>query len=314
MMTWKLSVGIVAILVLCCTLVCAEELDIIKQAIEEQGVEWEAQANPISDLPDEVLVHMMGVILPPIDPEEHEIGEMSLSVPPEWDWRDVNGSTWVTPVKNQGNCGSCWAFGAVAELESATMLSKFGIVQVLDLSEQYMVSCDKSNFGCNGGYMDRAYDFLMDEGVPIEACFPYKAKDLPCSDACSDPILANIEDWHSVSQKIADLQGAVYLQPITAAFYVYRDFTYYKSGIYKHVSGELLGGHAICVVGWSTKDECFIVKNSWGSDWGEEGYFRIAFSEMSSVVKFGIQAAKFDIPPELVAVRTLVGMWGELKR
>jgi len=319
MKMWKLAkiyITIAITLILVAHLVSADEIDTVKQAIEEQGADWLAQENPISALPDEVLVQMMGVKLPPIVQEECDIGEISPSVPSEWDWRNVNDSNWVTPIKDQSSCGSCWAFGTIVQLESAIMISKLGSGQMLDLSEQYMVSCNKTNLGCNGGYMDRAYDFLVEEGVPPEPCFPYKAKDLPCSDACNNPLLAKIDDWYSVSRTIADLQEAVYMQPITVAFYVYRDFTYYTGGIYKHVYGDLLGGHAVCAIGWSNKDECFIVKNSWGSDWGEDGYFRIAMSEMgaASPVRFGIEAARFEVPPSVVNNKTLVGLWGALKR
>lgn len=313
-MNLKTSLYVIVALFFFISLVRADDLDIIRQVIEEQNADWLAQENPISVLPDAELKHIMGVLLPPVNMEHYEIGEASATLPSEWDWRDRNGINWVTPIKEQGSCGSCWAFGTVAQLESAIMIAKLGPDPSLDLSEQYMVSCNTSNLGCNGGYMVRAYNFLVSSGVPFEVCFPYKAKDLPCSDACRNPVLATIDHWYSIPRTIADLQEAVYLQPITVAFYVYRDFTYYKSGIYKYVYGDLIGGHAVCVVGWSTKDKCFIVKNSWGTSWGEKGYFRIAMSEMSSIVRFGIEAGRFEIPPSLVSYKTLIGTWSELKK
>jgi len=309
----KIAIAIVVVLV-SLGVAYAQDIDTIRQAIEEEGADWTAEENPISDLPDDVIDGMMGVILPPITPQVYDIGEPSTLVPQEWDWRDVGGSNWVTPVKNQGSCGSCWAFGCIVQLESATMIANAGPTP-LDLSEQYMVSCNTTNLGCNGGYMDRAYNFLKEDGAPSESCFPYKALDLPCSDACSNPLLAKIDAWYSVSQTIADLQEAVYLQPITVAFYVYTDFMYYTGGIYKYVSGSLRGGHAVCVVGWSTPGKYFIVKNSWGQGWGEDGYFRIAFSEMAatSKVRFGIEAGRFEIPPSIVADSTLTTAWGRIK-
>lgn len=308
----KLAVILVAFVLISFFEAIADELDDIQFAIVEQGADWIAQDNPISNLPDDVLTKMMGVRLPPIEFGMYDIGQPSQIVPSEWDWKE-NG--WTTPVRDQGSCGSCWAFGAIAQLESGYMITKGEIDKNLDLSEQYMVSCDKNNFGCDGGYMNRAYNFLL-AGVPDEKCFPYKALDLPCNNACANPELIAIRDWYSVPQTIADMQEAVYLQPITCAFYCYRDFTYYTGGIYKHVSGELLGGHAVCIVGWSIRDQCFIVKNSWGKDWGEDGYFRIAFSEMGSQsqVRFGRDAGKFDIPePSAIDKKTLVVVWGALK-
>lgn len=287
----------------------AQEIDTIRNAIQEQGGGWQAAENAISGLPDDVLRRMMGVILPANMPGYYP-GEPSEDLPDEWHWRE-----WVTPVKEQGSCGSCWAFGCVAQLESAIMIVSESSNYQPDLSEQYMVSCDQSNYGCSGGYMSNAYNFLINEGVPDESCFPYQALDLGCEESCVSPFLFSIEAWNSVPVTIKELQEAVYEQPLTCAFYVYRDFTYYQSGVYKHVTGDFLGGHAVCIVGWSVPDYCFIVKNSWGDDWGEDGYFRIDFSEVGGSVDFGVKAGKFELEsPAGISNRSLITLWGILKR
>jgi C1A family cysteine protease len=321
---------ITVFLLLCCFLQFANASDLgkVKKAIKEKKAKWEAGETSISRLPEHERELRLGAILDdeivlggkPVKPDNSSKPN-GTKLPREFDWRDKDGQNWVTPVRDQGGCGSCWAFGSVAQVESLKMIAEGTPDPDLDLSEQYIVSCDSINYGCSGGYMYPAYDFLRETGVPDEECYRYLARDAdtgaPCENACIEPALVNINYWTRVPADVDLLKAAVYENPVTVCFYVYQDFSYYTGGVYKHVWGELRGGHAVCIVGWNNRG--FIVKNSWGTGWGEAGYFNIAYSEVTNEVRFGMQAGNFDTSPPLAPPResrpeTLVAVWGEIKK
>jgi C1A family cysteine protease len=273
----------------------------INAAIKAKGACWIAKENKFSFKTFEELKAMLGTF--PLEAATIEFetstptagkGKPKPSTLPEsFDWRDYNGN-WVTPVKDQGDCGSCWAFGTVAQMESLIRIFNNNPDLDVDLSEQFIVSCDTSNYGCDGGYMNRVYDFVRDTGTPDEACFPYSATDEPCDNRCSDweYRVEKIDKWAWVCKRAINndkIKEAVYNNgPLTCTMDVYYDFFFYESGCYQHVYGPYMGGHAVCIVGW-TADDCWIVKNSWGTDWGENGFFKIKFRNCG----IGLQSGKF---------------------
>jgi len=299
----------------------ASNLDEVRKAIKKEKAKWTAGDTPVSGLSDWEQQRLLGAIIvgdfhATTAPSTKVTGR--IKTPSRLDWRDKDGQNWVTPIKNQGSCGSCWAFGSVAQLESVVMISAGVADPDLDLSEQYIVSCDSINYGCDGGYMYPAYDFLRDTGTPDEECYRYLARDAyngaPCGDACPNPALRRIASWSPVAYGVDSLKAAVCEHPITVTFWVHQDFFYYTGGIYKYTWGKMVGGHATCVVGWDNRG--FICKNSWGPEWGEGGYFRIAFNQMSLKypVRFGLGAGSFHMalsaPPRFDTVITL---WGNIK-
>jgi C1A family cysteine protease len=217
------------------------------------------------------------------------------AVPSSYDWRTTG---MVTPVRDQGNCGSCWAFSSVGVLESANKI-KGNNTADLDLSEQIVVSCDTGNQGCSGGYMDAVSDFLKASGTGLESCYPYTATDGSCSKACADKSAYKVASWGyvaTVSPDVESIKAAlVTYGPLVTTMMVYSDFMYYSSGIYKYTSGQLEGGHAIILVGYDDSTQAFTVKNSWGTGWGESGFFRIAYSEISSRVLFGEETIYYTV-------------------
>lgn len=271
----------------------------INGAIAARGACWVAAENKFSTWTADQLKHLLGAYPTDWDevegaainqvPEEQNLAYRTvLALPSAFDWRTSGG---VTSVKDQGNCGSCWSFGSVGQLEA---LYKIYRATTLDLSEQFIVSCETDNYGCNGGYMDRVYNYLKKTGTPDESCFPYRASAVACSNRCSDwaSRVKKISSWTWVCRNqpnTTTIKNAVYSNgPVTACFDVYNDFFNYKSGCYQHVTGAYAGGHAVLIVGW-TSDGCWIVKNSWGPSWGESGYFKIKFGNCN----FGNSSGKF---------------------
>ena len=272
----------------------ADDLATVRSAIQQRGAKWLSGETSVSRLPLEQRRMRAGLIKPTHTEgravlARHEI-EPPVGLPASLDWRN-NGGNFVSGIRNQGSCGSCWAFATTAALESS--LLRAGVPAAgLDLSEQVMVSCGNSG-GCNGGYISYASDYVRDTGLPNEACYPYGGTDGSCSARCSDwqAQVRKIAGWSWVtttSTSIDALRNALYTYgPLVTTMDVYGDFYYYTSGVYTHTSGSLLGAHAVLLVGYDDAGQYFIVKNSWGTGWGESGYFKIAYTEVNGVVNFG---------------------------
>ncbi|KAJ6234023.1 tubulointerstitial nephritis antigen-like 1 [Anaeramoeba flamelloides] len=186
-------------------------------------------------------------------------------------------------VQNQAKCGSCWAFGTATSFAKRRCRAGLDTELVL-YSEQELVSCDNSDSGCNGGNPEMACEFVVNTGLVSYDCFPYTSgngNNGQCKNECVtgtwDPkkMVANSCTEY---QGVQDIATAIYTKgPVCSTMEVYADFLQYKGGIYKHTTGELLGGHAITTVGWGVENDqaYWIVQNSWGTTWGEDGFFRI---------------------------------------
>ncbi|MCK4733325.1 MAG: hypothetical protein KAT65_12800, partial [Methanophagales archaeon] len=199
--------------------------------------------------------------------------------PDAFDWRDNSGD-WTTPIRDQGPCGSCWAFGSIAAMESHIDIQNNNPAINQDLSEQYPLSC--SDGDCTGWYYPLIMDYLMDTGTVDEACFPYQANDtISCDAACDDADCRTwqITDWDWVPPSTSEIQGHLLDAPIVTGMAVYNDFFGYTGGIYEHVLGDLAGYHLVSMVGYNDTEHYWICKNSWNTSWGENGWFRIRYGE-----------------------------------
>jgi len=210
------------------------------------------------------------------------------SIPASFDARE-KWSKCVHPIRNQGQCGSCWAFGATEAFSDRICIATGGKTNVI-LSPEQLVACDTTDMGCQGGYLANAWQFMATNGVVSDSCLPYTSGDgstPSCASTCTDstdPFTKYTVDASSIvtPKDIASIQTAIMTNgPVEAGFTVYQDFMSYKSGIYKHVSGGVMGGHAIKIVGWGNEGgvDYWIVANSWGPAWGLSGFFNIAFGE-----------------------------------
>ncbi len=286
----------------------------INAAIKATGAKWIAGETSITRLSPAERKMRLGILAAPPSGElkvySPNLGlsasgattTAASSAPGTLDWRSYNGGDFVTPVRDQGQCGDCWAFGSVAALESKTLITQNTPGVNLDLSEQVVNSCDTAdNYGdgCNGGNL--VTDFFVNTGVPLESCYPYTATDGNCSNACANwqqnAYKTTSYSWivpYGSQQTVDALKAGLYVYgPLVVTFSVYDDFYSYTSGIYTHTSGSFEGYHAVLLVGYDDTNNCFIVKNSWGTGWGESGFFEIAYSEVNGDCAFGYEALAY---------------------
>jgi len=206
-----------------------------------------------------------------------------VSVPDAIDWTDNNGN-YVSPVKNQGQCGSCWAFSTTGSIESRTAIAnKQTGSDIVTLSEQQLVDCSGSygNMGCNGGLMDDAFKYVeATGGLCSEAEYPYTAKDGTCKAASCGTLYDPISSYSDVkADSVADLEAAVAEGPVSIAIEADQTaFQFYSGGVLTGTCGTRLD-HGVLVVGYGTDsasgDKFWKVKNSWGESWGMDGYILI---------------------------------------
>ena len=217
--------------------------------------------------------------------------EADVGAPSAFDHRNVNGKNFTTLVKNQGGCGSCVAHGVCAVMETTYQRQTNDPNTNLDLSEAHLFYCHGGEEGrtcANGWFPDQAFDKARDERVTLESVYPYTGS----QQACAVP-----SGWKSNSAKVSGrtkLTGRANIKnwiatkgSVTGCFIVYQDFYSYRSGVYRHVTGSHTGGHCVEIVGYDDAQGCWICKNSWGTNWGAGGFFRIAYGQCQIETWYG---------------------------
>jgi C1A family cysteine protease len=281
-----------------------ERVKAVEDAIATGGHKWQAANHLVASLDDKERRRRLGFKPGPHDLslQAREIqsatrarpaAAFAAAAPSSFDLRNVSGVDYVTPIRDQGGCGSCVAFGTIATVETTARFVRQDASLAIDLSEAQLFYCfarqqgrlceDEPVGAGNGGWWPSgALDAFQSSGVADESCYPYTAGDQNCTNLCSDwqqratkiTSYQQLNDTASMKQWIAT-NGA-----LAACFTVYDDFYAYGSGIYtKTQSAKVVGGHCVCVVGFDDAAQCWICKNSWGPDWGEGGFFRIAYGQ-----------------------------------
>ncbi|KAL3274654.1 hypothetical protein HHI36_016034 [Cryptolaemus montrouzieri] len=198
----------------------------------------------------------------------------NFSLPASVDWR-VQGC--ITGVKDQGICGSCWAFSTTGSLEAQLYLQKG---KLISLSEQNLIDCSwaEGNEGCEGGLMTSAWEYVQKNGCESEDDYPYEEVDAKCRFEQTKSVVS-ISGYVEIDKKEVDLQIAVAsIGPISVGIDASEELQSYSSGILEDNScSEYFLNHGVLLVGYGSENgkDFYIIKNSWGAAWGEQGYFRL---------------------------------------
>ena len=272
----------------------------------EKSAQWQAGDTGIQESLglDEGRSNPFGLMDVEPNPQEVDSRPSEAKLPAQFDLRTLQGADWMSPVRNQGRCGSCVAFAALGMLEGQINMAARNPALDLNLSEQDLFgdigACD---FGSTPG---SSVSSLRGRGVTDEACFPYVSgrlgEDQDDSGACPSRSrrVYKLTSSRTLSDRTA-IKEALMSGPLMTTMTVYEDFMYYTSGVYQHVTGAVAGGHAVVLVGWDDTVGAWLVRNSWGNSWGEQGYFRIKYDDVSRVGRTGYTAA-VSAPLNLVKV------------
>lgn len=228
-----------------------------------------------------------------------------LDVPAAFDWRNTLGQNWLTGVKNQESCGSCWAFAAVGAVEAAHNIGYNNASLDLNLSEEYLVAGCADAGTCCGGYKSQALAFIRDFGIPDEQCMPYAdgacwcdsdvcstedctyhsdgaCSNRTCADRCADYAarLVTVDAYGAVSADAASIkENLVEKGPIVVSMGMGADFGGYFDGDIYRCTDDSATNHAVVIVGYDEAGGYWIVRNSWGATWDGDGYFKVGYGE-----------------------------------
>jgi len=279
----------------------ADEHESLWEAVRDRNANWRPGHNTITDLDPGERRLRLGYRPGPDEPSlaqretlsaaHHIVADVVAEATPypiAIDWRDVNGKNYVSGIKDQQSCSSCVAFGTVATMESrARLLSKVPLNAssgraLPDLSEAHLFYCgNQSNDPCAYGWWPTAaLECARLTGVVPEICFPYTPGNQPC-EPCSGAteMLTRVGEWHAITNIKEMKRWLATNGPLITCFTIYSDFYAYTGGVYVHVSGASEAGHCVSCVGYDDERRAWLCKNSWGTGWGEGGFFWIGYGQ-----------------------------------
>lgn len=284
--------------------------------VKEKATTWEAGRNFHPSVSMDYIKNLMGVHpdspmhQPPLKEDVEDIADSD--IPGNFDAREKwDHCPTIKEIRDQGSCGSCWAFGAVEAMSDRVCIHSNGKTNFRFSADDLVSCCHTCGFGCNGGFPGAAWSYWTRKGIVSggnygtgEGCRPYeiapcehhvngsrpacqgeKGHTPRCKHACEQSYSVQYDkDKHygvksySVKRNEKDIQKEIMTNgPVEGAFSVYDDLLAYKSGVYQHVHGKYLGGHAIRILGWGVERNTpfWLIGNSWNTDWGDNGFFKI---------------------------------------
>lgn len=263
----------------------------IQAAIEAKGADWIAGPNEAWERHFRDGWYPANLEWPLLTGREtvfHPLRNKDL--PRHLDWRDMDGKNYVSDVRNQRSCGSCWAFATTGPIESHIRIQENWPEMDINLSEQFLVSCCNlvGCNACNGGFTTSSFEFAKDTGLVDEDCLEYALggqDSVPCNDKCADweDRLFFIDSWDLIGEGVIgpvlpdpeEIMEALQVGPVGSGLLIYDDFFSYEGGLYETVLSIPQGAHAVTVVGYDADGEYWIIKNSWGGSWGEDGFAKM---------------------------------------
>ncbi len=254
----------------------------VKKAIASQGLQWEAGDTRVGREFEAGTFKGLGFFQKGREPAggrgnipKQAFAFQSSSPPTTVDWRAVNGVDWISGVRDQGQCGSCVAFATCATLESRLKILKQDSYFNCELSISHLFFCGAGGNACEEGWqIGDALKQCRDRGVGLEADFRYNRRQQRCKEI--EPVVKVLRWRRALEYK--ERREALYLRgPVIAGMVVYSDFLWYKAGVYRPTTSNVLGLHAVSVIGYDDRQGCWIFKNSWGTAWGEGGFGRIGY-------------------------------------
>ena len=285
-------------------------------SVNSKATTWRAGQNFHPDTSIDYLRRLMGVHrdahrfrLPP--KVEYDFGDFE-DIPESFDSRKQwpNCPT-INEIRDQGSCGSCWAFGAVEAMSDRYCIHSNQTKHFRFSADDLVSCCHTCGFGCNGGFPGAAWSYWTRKGLcsggpygSDQGCRPYEIAPCEhhvngtrpacdaseghtpkCNKECQSSYKISYKDdkkfgksSYSVSKDVDKIQREIMANgPVEGAFTVYEDLINYKEGVYQHVTGKMLGGHAIRILGWGVEDGTpyWLIANSWNTDWGNNGFFKI---------------------------------------
>ncbi|MBD3233530.1 MAG: T9SS type A sorting domain-containing protein [candidate division Zixibacteria bacterium] len=246
-------------------------------SLAEEGHTWEYTINDSrTALSMEERMKHLGLLIPEDAKERfaklnNQSEPVLLNLDEYFDWREMNG---VTPAKDQGQCGSCWDFAATGAFESAILIADS---IEWDLSEQQVIDCNWHGQGCSGGWMDTAYELFRMYGAIEESCYPYLANDANECEQDSCVYMVLLEEWEDIQYNTNAIKNALLSGPLSTTLTIPDGFNWncFDGNWYSP-------DHAVLIVGWDDNmcdgDGGWIVKNSWGQGWGDNGFFYIPYN------------------------------------
>ncbi|CAG9826463.1 unnamed protein product [Diabrotica balteata] len=298
-------------------------------SINEAKSTWTAGRNFAPDISMEYITKLMGVLpdhknyMPPVLTHKLEALEIPAAFDARQQWPHCPT---IREIRDQGSCGSCWAFGAVEAMSDRVCIHSKGETNFHFSSDDLVSCCYSCGMGCNGGFPGAAWHYWVRKGLVSggqygtkQGCRPYEIPPCehhtngsrPSCDAsetntprCEKQCESNYKidynnDLHrgskaySISSDVKQIQAEILQNgPVEGAFSVYADFVNYKTGVYQHIQGKFLGGHAIRIFGWGVENNTpyWLIANSWNTDWGDSGTFKILRGSDHCGIESGIVA------------------------